>query len=357
MIAVVFCGDIKFCPYINRYIERLETLQTEYKIYFWNRSGEKLNLPDCYCYFDCYSDLNKEKVGKIKDFFMFRKWLKEKFKQDKIEKVIALSTLTGIFIFDWLLNNKGKYIFDIRDYSYENIPFFYWIEAQIIKKSFFTAISSKGFEKFLPKHDYVVAHNFNIHDKKGNYSFKKNRGPIRIVWNGVMRFFEYQKQYLDALKNDERFQLIYHGDGPDLELYREYCLCNGYNNVVFTGAYDNGNKEILLKNADILNNCYGYMSDAGNRLKYAISNRFYDGIIYHIPQIVEPGGYKTQLVKKYGIGTNIAVDTDFADKLYAFYNDIEKSLFDNACERLFKEIMNEDKNYICNIDRFIIQRN
>jgi len=75
MIALVFCGDLKYCPYINRYIERLEKANLDYKVFFWNRSRFDLNLSEHYSYFDEGSDLKSGKVQKLLDFFRFRGWL------------------------------------------------------------------------------------------------------------------------------------------------------------------------------------------------------------------------------------------------------------------------------------------
>ena len=68
MVALVFCGDLKYCPYINRYIERLENAHMDYKVYFWNRSKFDMNLSDHYVYYDQESELTS---GKIQNFFGF----------------------------------------------------------------------------------------------------------------------------------------------------------------------------------------------------------------------------------------------------------------------------------------------
>lgn len=353
MIALVFCGDLKYCPYISRYIERLENSKVDYKVYFWNRGKFSLDLDEHYIYFDESSDLNSGKFHKLFDFVIFRNWLIKKLKENHHEKIIVLSTLTGVFLGGFLYKRKVRYVFDIRDYSYEHIKLFYSIEKKIIENSDFTTISSKGFKAFLPKHEYVIAHNFNRIDIVEGTKFKRTSGPINFVWNGVVRYFEFQKAYLNALKNDSRFNIIFHGDGPELDKYKQYCYLNEFNNVVFTGSYNNLDKPKLLENANILNNCYGYTIGAGNKLKYAVSNRFYDGIIYHIPQLVEPNGYKTEWAEKAGLGVAYFPDDGFADKLYKYYQSINADEFDNACQNEIERVINEDDTYIRMIDRFI----
>jgi len=351
MIALVFCGDLRYCPYINRYIERLEKAEVDYKIFFWNRSGFDLNLSDHYIYYDQGSDLSSGKIQKLLDFIRFKRWLIEQLKKNHCEKIIALSTLTGVFLGHFLY--KKDYIFDIRDYSYEHIAPFYWIEKKVIENSTFTAISSAGFKAFLPQHDYIIAHNFNRNDIVPGAMFRKSEGKINFVWNGVVRYFEFQKAYLNALKNDPRFNIVFHGDGPELDLYKQYCENNGFTNVIFTGAYSNKDKAILLEDAHILNNCYGYTYGAGNKLKYAVSNRFYDGIVHHIPQLVEPEGFKPSWANKSGLGVSFPPDKEFADRLYEYYIGIDEKLFDVICTRELQKVLADDDVYIKKIDEFI----
>lgn len=353
MIALIFCGDLKYCPYIKRYIERIEECNEEYCVYFWNRGNFSLELPSNYHYYNAASDLKSTKAKKFIDFMGYRKWLTKELKVCNPDKIIVLSTLSGIILGKKLYKGKARYIFDIRDYSYEHIPFFYYIEKKLIQNSYFTAISSEGFKCFLPKNEYVIAHNFNRGDINGEWSMKKTEGVINIVWNGVVRYFDYQKRYLDALKNDERFNIIFHGDGPDLKRYMKYCEDNNFSNVRFTGAYDNSKKAELLENAHILNNCYGYLSSRDKCLKNAISNRFYDGLIYHIPQLVESQGFKTNWVVSEQLGINYNADCMLADKLYDYYWSIDTKEFDESCSKNLQSVIEEDNKYIEKIDMFV----
>lgn len=331
----------------------MEAAQKKYKTYFWNRGAFQLDLSDDYVYFDMYSDLKKGKASKAVDFLRFRRWLIENLRKDRPEKIVVLSTLTGVMLESFLNSTSVPYVFDIRDYSYEHFSLFYQIEQKLINNSAFTAISSKGFKCFLPAHEYIIAHNFNRNDIVNGIKFQRQEGKISFVWNGVIRYFDFQKGYLNELKNDKRFEIVFHGDGPQLELFKSYCKHAGFENVRFTGAYENANKQYLLKSAGILNNCYGYIQHAGNKLKYAISNRFYDGIIYHIPQLVEPIGYKSDLVRMENIGVNFRAEDGFADKLYKYYESIDPAQFDTACENALQNVIKEDDEYIRRIDQFI----
>lgn len=351
MITLIFCGDIMVCPYLKRYTEEFDKLKIQYEVLFWNRGMRKITVSDNYYYYDSKCDDMDSKAKKLFDFRGFRKWVVSHLESHKTDGLILLSTLTGVLLCDKLGKYKKKYIFDIRDYSFEKYVFFRCIEKSVIKRSYFTAISSKGFRAFLPKYDYVVAHNFNRNEMIESSKFIKSSGVINFVWNGTIRYFDFQKKYIDALANDSRFMMVYHGKGEHLERFKTYCENRGITNVEFTGPYDNNKKYELLQNAHILNNCYG--GDYGDELRYAVSNRFYDGLIYHIPQVVEEGGYKASLVELYDIGLPEDADELFAERLYNYYMNIDEKNFEANCEKALNEILKEDDIYISQIHSFV----
>lgn len=355
MIGIICIGDISFTPFLNNYINILEKKNIEYEVLFWNRELLRRNLPENYISFNYESDYNKQPYKKINDFIHFSKWCREQITKRKYEKLIVLLTLTGFFIADLLINEyKNKYIFDIRDYSYEHFKLFYYIEKKIINNSFFTCISSEAFKEFLPNYNYMICHNFRSEDLKNRKLFKKKGYgcTLNIVFVGCLRYFNHQINIIDKLKNDTRFNVFYHGSGPEYEKYIQYCNKNNVNNVFFTGRYNDSEKFILLKDADILNN--SYMSPKYMEVKYAISNKYYDGLIYGIPQLVEKDTYKHKLVEKNGLGIGLDVeDNDFADKLYEFYFSLQTDKFNANCECELRRVISENKIYEHKIEEFL----
>ena len=356
MISLVFCGDLKYCPYIRRYIEIFKENREKYEVVFWNRSGDRYNLPDNYRSYDVASDLRKSRIFKISDFYGFRKWLINYLDHTECDKFVLLSTLTGVLIGSELIKQRAKYIFDIRDFSYENVSPYYAIEKKVIMNSFQTVISSPAFRAFLPKnYDYIIAHNFNRNDIPESMNSCKEyslQEKIRIVWNGMIRYFDYQSELIRGLANDNRFELFYHGDGPGLNYFKDFCKKNGINNVFFTGAYDYRDTYKLLDNATLINNFYGYNKNEGKKLKYAVSNKFYDGLIYHIPQIVEGKGYKADLVKKYGLGIVLDLEKDIREQITNYLKSFNRHIFIDNCNALLSKVIEEDNRYVQLIDTF-----
>lgn len=357
MIGIIFAGNIEYCPYLDKYTNLIKKSNDVYEVLYWNRDLLINNSKHKSRSFDYKMDNSKPKHLKIIDFFRYRNWLVNQIENYKYKKIIILETLSGILIKSYLTKKyAGNFIFDIRDYSYESNKLFYKLESEIIKNSFFTCISSEGFKEFLPKkYDYILAHNFSYNDaiRKNNDFKKKIYGEkINIVWIGSVRYFNHQIKIINKLKNDERFNIIFHGTGPDLDRLMSYCGMNKVQNIVFTGRYDNNEKKILLENADILLNSYDV--NIGKEVLYAISNKVYDGIIYKIPQIVEYGTYKHELVKKFKIGVGLDVGIDsFSDELYNYYFGIDEENFNQTCENELRKILCEDKEYIQRIKEFL----
>lgn len=356
MIGIVFIGDLKYCPYLNRYTESLEKSNTKYEVLYWNREGSSNKYPDNYIGYVKKSRLNKSIYHKFFDFIGYKLWLNRKLKNTKYDKLIILSTLSGIISFEFLLNKyKNKYIFDIRDYSYEHNRIFYMIEKKIIENSYFTCISSEGFKNFLPQdYPYIIAHNFSIDDYKNRKRFtkKKNGALLNLVFIGSVRYFEHQVKIINHLKDDHRFRMYFHGSGAELDIFIQYCKENKIQNVIFTGGYDNSDKYKLLKNADLLNN--SYKTSKFLEVKYAISNKFYDGLIYGIPQLVETETYKQEKVEELEVGVGIDEnDTGFADKLYNYYFNIDEDLFALKSNEELGRILSDEDKYSKKIKDFI----
>ena len=343
MIGIVFVGDLYVCPYLHRYVDACVESNTSYEVLFWNRCGEKLELPENYYYFNLLSKEDKSVFLKIFDFLNYRRWLIKRIKKQKYDRLIILSTLSGIFLADVLHKYKGRYIFDIRDYSYEHIKLFYLIEKKIIKNSAYTAISSPGFKNFLPEHDYYIIHNMQSSEAKykGSFSKKQYGEKLNVVWNGTMRYFQHQRNVIMRLANDPRFMMYFHGSGPELELYEKFAEENKVDNIVFTGRYNNAQKIALLANADLLNN--SYWMDNKNEVLFAVSNRYYDGLIYRIPQLLEAGTYKAKVCEDNGIGVAIDARVEtFADRLYEWYFQIDVVRFDEKCQFLLDKAIEDD---------------
>lgn len=358
MVGIIFVGDIRFCPYLSKYEEILKNENIKYEIIFWDRE------PDKEKYFDknnihVYkrkSKLQKNPIRKIIDFIFFGRYVKKYINEKKYNKLIILSTMSGIFILDILLRKyKGKYIFDFRDLSFEHIKIFYNLEDKLIKYSNFTCISSEGFKEILPKgYNYIISHNFNNNDllksKKILNCTSSDSKKINISYFGFIRQYNNIKKIIDRFADDCRFNLYFHGDGPDYEKVKSYCIKNNFKNIYCTGLYTANKKQKYMLETDIINDYYSI----DRNIKYATANKIYDSILYKKPVLVNKLAYDNKNVEKYGIGFSGNVeDKAFVDDLYNAYINFDFKKFNKNCDIAIKNILDDERIYVKKIKKFL----
>ncbi len=348
--ALIFIGNIEFCPYRKEYESILGEMGMDYHILFWKRQDLSTDYPSNYLCFDFPSDLKKKKMFKFYDFFRYACWLKTMVKSHSYTHLVFLDTMSGMLGYlTGCISPDSCALLEIRDYTYEKIPWFRLLEHALMKKMTYVCISSKAFLRFLPPYDYCITHNFNTLEylefcESKKFIRKSAKEPLNIVYTGALKYFNYQRAIIEELKNDGTFNLYYHGIGPDYEKIKKYCFDNGIKNVTFTGLYNDHQKPDFYKDADFLLNCYDV--SLGSEITYAISNKYYDGLIYHIPQLSESKTYKGSLVEKNKLGiTWQPGEGNLKEKIIRFYHAIDEADFDKICMERMRTYYDEYRAY------------
>lgn len=336
-------------PYAFFYMECLGN-DNEIHIITWNRDGEEDIKPHVGTHvheFLCKQQNQVEKKSKISNFVRYRKYALSIIKEIKPDRVISLHTLPGILLFDILTGKyKRRYIYDYRDFTYENIPAFRYMVSQLVKKSSATFVSSDGFRKYLPKkcdNKIFTSHNITNDLIERNMLFHKRNSQevLRVGFWGIVRNEKFNKQIIFRLANDKRFELHFFGkEEKVVENLKKYCVEEiASNNVFFHGAYQPDDRYTFCNYIDIIHNMY-----SDNNMMIAISNKMYDGIFLCIPQICFVGSYMGQIVEKRHVGLALnPFDNDFNDMLYDYYNSLSGESFMNACNMAQKEIASQYK--------------
>lgn len=355
-IALIFIGNIEICPYIKEYERIFRQQKIDYDVLFWRREELNSNYPCNYKFFSFESDVKKRKKDKIYDFMRFYRWLNVMLSKESYTHYVFLDTLSSFLVYFGGKISSVKCLLEIRDYTYEKNPLFKFIEKHIVRQMQAVFISSESFKTFLPKHNYLITHNFNeveyIKNCNKRQFVKKRKGDrLNVVYTGAIKYFDYQVAILEELKNDSRFKIIYHGIGPDYKKLVEYCNKNKMNNVLFTGLYTERDKNNIYSQADFLINCYDI--NLGAEIKYAVSNKYYDGLIYHIPQFVESKTYKGQLISENGCGfTWTPEEGKLADKIINFYYNLDEEFFNKECLNLMSKYYKQYIEYTTVITKF-----
>lgn len=104
--------------------------------------------------------------------------------------------------------------------------------------------------------------------------------PLRIAFIGLLRYRDISKVLIDAVRNDSRFLLFFHGDGHASQYLQE--CAEGASNVFFTGRYAYEDVARLYQQTDIVWAAY---PNKDFNVKYAISNKFHESLSFGIPTV------------------------------------------------------------------------
>lgn len=347
-------------PYAKQYEDAISKAGYTYDILFWDRfSNATLEKKNNEFIFHRICTLGGNRLKKVYPFYLFRKTLKRIIANGKYDKIIILNTMPGFLLHDILLHQyKNRFILDIRDYTYEKFSFYLNIVLRLIRNSYFTTISSRGYKLFLGDNDKIIVnHNIsNLEQLEDKPTLVKDKKNITIGFVGAVRYFEENAVLIQKLKNSN-YKLVYNGrEAADCHL-EKFCKDHGISNVEFCGAFKNEEKPALYKKIDIINSLYGNQKID---VQTSLPNRLYDALIFKKPLIATEGTYLAKVVEKYELGFTLPGSQDSKDKLYLskiqqyIQNFDEKQFVDHA-EILLEKVKREQMEFHQKIDKFVLQ--
>lgn len=338
---------LAYMPYVYFYLEKLTKYNNEIHLLYWNRDEkEDVSLPFQITLheFRFYQEDEVPKLKKIKSFIKYRQYAKQLLLNNKFDLVVVLHTIPGVLLYDILKKSYyARYILDYRDVTFENIKIYKKVIHKLVENAAATFVSSDAFRIYLPNKDSIyTSHNILI-DSLANRDVRRYQSrkikPIRIRFWGFIRHEDINKSIIAGLANDSRFELHYHGrEQETAQSLKNYCQELNTRNIFFHGPYRPEERYNFAKETDLLHNIYENDSQTIN----AMGNKFYDGLIFYIPQLCNMGSYMGKQVTKAKIGFEChPYSHSFADALFNYYNSISWPNFEENCDSRLNEILVE----------------
>lgn len=349
-MKILFLGftNIEFLPYIHFYLNAIDKQEHELHLLYWNRSEiqRQTSIEGIICHsYDCVmADTLKfiQKVPKILGYGKFAKKIINKLNPDFL---IVMHSTTAYTI-RHLLSGKYKknYIFDFRDITYEPKSSYYrYCVKRIIENSALSFTSSNSYRKFLPDtNNLLTSHNL-LKENLAKHSFysQRNQGkePIRIAFWGLIRHESFNRKIVKMIGNDKRFEIHYYGraQGSLVDFLKE--ITDKYSNIFYHGEYLPSDREQFSLCTDILHNMF---SSEDINMSLAMANKYYDGLLFYLPQLCTKGSYMGSLSDEKHIGLSCSPDDeDFADNIYNYYTSLDFTTFRKYCDIALSEIIQE----------------
>lgn len=345
-ILIVGLSKIKYMPYLNFYLDAINHAKHEIHVCYWNRDGKKEEIPSVVnTYFHEYvfaQFTSVSKIQKIKPFILFKRFVLKIMDEEQFDFVIFLHTLSGMLIQSRL--KRGNYIFDYRDSTYEFFqPFKKNVEI-LVKNSYAVFVSSDGFRKFLPEKysDKIYTSHNLLPDSLNHRNDRAERATlsdkIRIAFWGFIRDEKINMEIIKKIACDKDFELHYYGREQQTALtLKKYIIDNEIENVFFHGEYNPEDRYQFMLSTDIIHNLY-----SDRNMMLAMGNKYYDGIIFRIPQLCMSGSFMGAAAENAGVGLMCdPYKDDFLDKIKLYYRNINREKFNKCCDDNLKYVLDE----------------
>lgn len=358
-LLIIGFTKIAYMPYLNFYLQALEAIPAEIHVVTWRRDAEKdIKLQNVKIVVHEFSQEQKDEVAKISkvgSFIKYRIFVTDLLSKGCFDRVVVLHTLPAVLIADKLLREyRGRFILDYRDYTYESFTPFKNIVGKLAMASYATFVSSDAFRETLPKLDKVyTSHNLLLDSLKHRCAVKEiglAERPVRIAFWGFIRHEKINEKIIWRLGGDARFELHYYGREQQTAWNLKALVeQNHFSNIFFHGAYLPKDRYAFAAQADLIHNMYE--NDAGTQK--AMGNKYYDGIIFRIPQLCTVGSYMGKRVEEDGVGCALDPFEDgFVDQLVHYYQEYDRNQFEANCDRACEKVVSEFKKGQQIIKRF-----
>lgn len=336
-VAIVCFANLRGVPYIYQYTNILKNNNINYDVFIWNRHeiDENIECRNLYTWNKKMTD-DTTKKRKLLNMFLYSRYVENKLLKHNYNRVIILSSLPGIFM-NKILKNKyaNRYIFDIRDHSYEHIKIYKKLMDKVMKFSALNVISSEGFKEFLPKREAILCHNYSIELEPNKIKRITQNGIIKVSFIGQIRYANAYLDFIDKIANNQRIEFHFYGFGGDEKRLKSKCIEQSINNVFFHGSYLPQDKKKIIEDTDIIFNVYGN----NLHVKYALSNKYYDALVYKRPLLVSDQTTMQDISK----GIAYTVNQDFSVKgLLNWYDNLDYDKFCKSCDSYLVKV-NEDR--------------
>lgn len=343
-ILILSSSKFKYMPYINFCVSNLDLSKHDVHIVYWNKDLQEEEIP--YKNITLHElrlkhDDDMPKPLKLLNFFKYRKYVLSLLKKTDFDLIVIYYVLPAFLIFDKLHSKyKDKYIIDYRDITFERFNFYKKAVHRVISGAKATFISSDAFREFLPDTGKIyTTHNIALDTlNHSQYFYKKTNLPLHVSTWGFFRDTFVNRAFTNSICNDYRFTMNFHGNKRSAgKLLEEHCAEIEAKNIFFTGSFSPNDRYDFSKETDLLYNMFD-----NDKTQYALGNRFYDGIIFSIPQLCTKDSFMGDMVVKYGIGKAFDPKSpNLADEIYEYYKSIEPTEFNNNCKIALEKIMRE----------------
>lgn len=346
-IALVCPSNMLFMPYVGNYTKVLDNSGIDYDVINWDRNGTE--DPDNPLKFrDSKTDLQRGFI----DYLKFRNFVLRILKKNDYDKIFVFGIQLSYFLKSYLLKKKrGDYILDIRDHN--RILKAYDIR-KVVEGSAYTVLSSPGFKKWLPdSQKYLISHNTsidNVEELKDCGSTFLQKEKVKIAFIGALSDYQVNIDFINSVKDCDKVELVYHGEGLFNKDLEEYIVRHGVGNVALTGRYTKEQENSLYDDSDLI---HGLRYNENINCKTLLPNRLYNAALHGKPLIVAEDSYLAELTQQYGLGLVVDSLADLEKKVGNYLADFNFEEYKEKRKAFFQKVVEDNLLFKDSINKFL----
>jgi hypothetical protein len=278
----------------------------------------------------------------LKDSLRFTRFVKQTVRREGFDRLIVFGAGTSCLLAGLLLRYGKRFIIDYRDLSIEQKPGFRQLFSLVSRLSYANVISSPGFKRCLPSREYLISHNFDsnavreIIGQTSHEAFSTN-DSIDVLTIGGIRDYDSNIEVVKALANLDGFRCFFVGKGAAAPKIEKFCKENAISNVTFHGYYEKEEEPEFVNKATFLNIFYPRKISHDT----AMSNRFYNSLLFKRPMIVTKGTTQGDYAEKYQVGIAVENCSNLASQLSSFLQ-TDFNQYAKRCNSLLRLFLEED---------------
>ncbi|GHV06867.1 hypothetical protein FACS189485_16130 [Spirochaetia bacterium] len=271
----------------------------------WNRDNRPaLSSKKCYSE-NIFTSISPygNKILKIGKLFTFAVFVKKCIKEIKPDYIIAShwDTLLIAVLFN---HGKCKLIYENLDMPTANNGFILALlqklEKHALGKTDAIIFASRFFVEQYPfyRKKTLVLENKPFADIKNEKPavYLHSTDNIKLSFIGTLRYFDCMKNLITAASGLP-IDVLFFGDGPDYSKLKTFS--ENHDNVYFFGKYNYEDIRCIYELSDII---WAVYPNKDYNVKYAISNKFFESLVFHKPAFFAANTLLGDFVMKNNIG-------------------------------------------------------
>lgn len=354
MKILILCDHYSISPRVKKIRNSLIKLAPgiDVKVFAWNRNNRDIGEDYVFTYDQNIGYGNKlHKLLNMGKFTKSAKVFVDNFKPDYIHAIDI-----EMLISSKIISKESKIVYEVYDIKFfqnkiinwmrEKIEFLIinkYVEAMVLASPYFgiyykknnirnikTIVMNNKPERELDtsiKSDYMDNYKNLLSDK------------IVIGFIGTVRYQDILTNLIDASARLDNLVILIAGDGPSSNYIKDYIKENSLEaKVIMTGRYNIKDLECIYGNCDYIWAAY---PNRDLNVKYAISNKFFESMVYGKKMIVSEKTMLGNHVKEKKLG--FTVDPYDVEKISNLLGDLEKHRVDDNNLIVEKSLYWEDE--------------